>query len=262
MSDLNELLRKRIVLDEKGNRDVRVMRNIEYCSALAFDLYLPGVRSPEERSPVVFLVHGEAPIQSLKGAGQFISIGETLASKGIAAVSFDRRKRIDGVPIHEILSDIAACRDFVGEHAEEYGIDSGRTAVWGFSAGVPFALYSGLHHDPEGVRCLVCYYGFGDFASLDSLIGKESGEAYPAMFSGGEKPVPVFAARAGRDSPLLNMSLDAFIGEAETRGFPVSAAEHPKGRHAFDIVDDNERSREILRETLSFLEAHLAEKEA
>lgn len=257
MSDLRELLKKRIVLDEKGKHGSRILRDIEYCHDLMLDLYLPDDALLAEKHPVVFLVHGEAPFHSLRGAGQFVSIGEALASRGIAAISFDRRKRIDGVSAAEILSDVAACRDFVREHAKEYGVDSARTAVWGFSAGVPFALHSGLHRNAEDVSCIVVYYGFGDFASLDRLMGKEPSVTYAAMLSGGEKAVPVFIARAGRDSPVLNESIDAFAAEAKANGLNIVMEEHLKGRHAFDIVDDNERSREILRSTFAFLEEHL-----
>ena len=35
---------------------------------------------------------------------------------------------------------------------------------------------------------------------------------------------------------------------------------HPDGQHAFDIFDDDERSRSIVRRTLAFLQEHLLEK--
>ena len=49
----------------------------------------------------------------------------------------------------------------------------------------------------------------------------------------------------------------AFAAEAKANGLNIVMEEHLKGRHAFDIVDDNERSREILRSTFAFLEEHL-----
>ncbi len=33
---------------------------------------------------------------------------------------------------------------------------------------------------------------------------------------------------------------------------------HPEGRHSFDILDDDARSKAIIRHTLEFLREHLA----
>jgi hypothetical protein len=38
---------------------------------------------------------------------------------------------------------------------------------------------------------------------------------------------------------------------------PISLANHPTGPHAFDIMDDSETSRGIIRQILAFLRLHL-----
>lgn len=40
-------------------------------------------------------------------------------------------------------------------------------------------------------------------------------------------------------------------------GAPLELLNHPKGRHAFDILDDDDRSREIIARTFDFLKTHL-----
>ena len=37
----------------------------------------------------------------------------------------------------------------------------------------------------------------------------------------------------------------------------AAALNHPAGRHGFDILDDDARSREIVARTFDFLKAHL-----
>jgi hypothetical protein len=37
----------------------------------------------------------------------------------------------------------------------------------------------------------------------------------------------------------------------------VTVLDHPTGQHGFDTRDDDERSREIIRDTLAFFVRHL-----
>jgi hypothetical protein len=65
--------------------------------------------------------------------------------------------------------------------------------------------------------------------------------------------------RAGRDQvPCLNATLDRFVAAALTRTLPVTHINNPTGPHAFDIDEDGEASRQVIRQILSFLQLHLA----
>ena len=69
---------------------------------------------------------------------------------------------------------------------------------------------------------------------------------------------PLFLARAGRDAiPTLNARLDAFVGSAIAANAPITIVNHPTGAHGFDVANDDERSREIIRAALEFMKAHL-----
>jgi len=56
--------------------------------------------------------------------------------------------------------------------------------------------------------------------------------------------LPLFIARAGRDEPGLNETLDRFIAHALAANLPITLANH-------------ETSREIIRQILGFLRLHL-----
>ena len=67
--------------------------------------------------------------------------------------------------------------------------------------------------------------------------------------------VPMLIARAGQDFPGFNGTVDAFVAEALKHNLPLEVLNHPQGRHGFDIVDDDARSREIVARTFAFLRA-------
>ena len=68
---------------------------------------------------------------------------------------------------------------------------------------------------------------------------------------------PILVARAGLDHPFLNASIDRFVQQALVENASLDLFNHPAGRHAFDILDDDARSREIIARTIEFLRARL-----
>jgi len=65
--------------------------------------------------------------------------------------------------------------------------------------------------------------------------------------------------RAGLDNPRLNASIARLVTVAVARNVDIDFMNHATGHHAFDMLDNNERSREIIRATLEFLRGHLSE---
>ena len=64
---------------------------------------------------------------------------------------------------------------------------------------------------------------------------------------------PMFVARAGLDDASLNAGLDRFVQLALKNNASIEVLNHATGHHGFDIEDNNDRSREILKRTLEFL---------
>jgi hypothetical protein len=70
--------------------------------------------------------------------------------------------------------------------------------------------------------------------------------------------LPIFVARAGADqTPSLNETIDRFVAAAVQTNLPITVVNHPTGPHAFDLMEDSEGSREIVRQILAFLRFHL-----
>jgi dienelactone hydrolase len=69
----------------------------------------------------------------------------------------------------------------------------------------------------------------------------------------------MFVAEAGQDrfAPGINDSIDRFVKEARARNVTLEFMIHPTGHHGFDTLDNDDRSKEIVRKTLDFLKTYL-----
>lgn len=230
----------------------------------AFDAYLPEP-APDRPPPVVVLVHGDAPSGFLREPrrwGQYRSWGALLAANGMAAIAFDHGSSEGRTRIPTVVAEIRALLAAVERDAERRRIDASRICVWSGSAGVPFGIAAALDH--PAVRCQVAFYGPMDLRTDDTRTDPEAPPADLVEFSpittlerrgGGIQPLLI--AKAGLDRPGINDSIDAFMAKAEALGAPVRLETHADGRHAFDILDDDDRSREIIKASVDFMVSHL-----
>jgi dienelactone hydrolase len=114
------------------------------------------------------------------------------------------------------------------------------------------------------VRCAVCFYGMLDLRHLRGQIPGSVSDEVLEDFSpichlpaGSPRALPMLIVRAGRDRPVFNDAIDRFVAEAVQQGATVEFVTHPDGQHGFDVLDDNDRSREIVARTLAFMRWHL-----
>ena len=71
---------------------------------------------------------------------------------------------------------------------------------------------------------------------------------------------PVLVARAGLDDDWINQGTDAFVRAAWGKKVTLDFLTHPQGQHGFDIFNDDERTRDIIKKTLGFIESHLSRR--
>jgi acetyl esterase/lipase len=229
---------------------------------LSLDLYRPTeVTAP---LPIVVFVHGDGPaeiIRDIKDWGQYVSWGELTASTGFAAVTFNHRSSQRRTRMHDVASDIDAALEYVTSRAEEWGLDASRMGLWSCSMGVPFATRAAFEHS-SSLRCLVALYGPMDLtrdSRTDESVAEEALQEFSALHhlrSGRDLP-PLLLARAGRDDPLLNQSIDAFVSTALERNLEVDVLNHPTGEHGFDVENDCRRTRDVIEAVINFYRAHL-----
>jgi acetyl esterase/lipase len=264
-----EMTRRRIVHSVPGMDRVVVSRGRIYRTvggeSLGFDSYSPPGLPADARRPAVILIHG-GPIAAGMAPpewGIYRSYGELIAASGLVAVTFKHRlygsDRLEGA-----AEDVAALLAYVRANARDLGIDPDRLALWAFSGGGP--LLSPAIRDPQpSIRCLVAYYAPLDYrrapaAAFGGQIPEETIEKLSPFPRASKSPgtwPPILVARAGRDLPWIRDSVDTFVRTALEKGVTIDLMNHPRGRHAFDILDADERSREIIGRTVAYLIEHL-----
>ncbi|MCB0009168.1 MAG: hypothetical protein KDE04_22035, partial [Anaerolineales bacterium] len=66
-------------------------------------------------------------------------------------------------------------------------------------------------------------------------------------------PPPLLLVRCGADElPGVNDSIDAFTAAALARNIPLELINYPAGVHGFDISNDTDAARQIIRRILAF----------
>jgi acetyl esterase/lipase len=260
-------LSRRIVHQVEGMTRVHAERGIVYRrddgAELLMDIYRPREIGPGVRLPaIVFVPGGPIPRAMLpqREWGFFISYGELAAASGFAGVTFNHRLHAP-TDYDTAQSDVSAAIRYLCEHARALGVDGERLALWAFSGGGPL-LSEYFRACPPHIRCLLAFYAVLDLRPLltpdaDPARIERVLRLSPAAHLAGAT-VPIFVARAGVDT-MVNPSLDAFVTEALSKNVPLELMNHPTGQHAFDVLDDNERSRQIIARAVEFARAHLTE---
>lgn len=246
MTDFNELLKKRIVYAIPGMEQSRTTKNCVYKTVegmdLLLDVYYPAGMQDGEQRPAVIFVHGLGPaelVKHIKDSGQYVSWGQLIAASGLIAITFNHRSPNEDTSLGNVASDIDDLVRYVGEHAEELGIDKEKLGIWVGSGGVPLGTRSALRGNPAFVRCLVAYYGpldlhlmKADWRLTDDDVHEFSATTY--LEEHAENLAPMLIIRAGLDNPTLNASIDSFV-------------KHPMDKsRGFDTVPRAERTRKGL----------------
>jgi dienelactone hydrolase len=178
-----------------------------------------------------------------------------MAASGMVAITYTNR---------EPKSDCYALLEHLRENSAALGIDAGRMGIWASSGNVPLALSVLMGTAFPNVKCAAFCYGL-----ILDLDGATSVAQAAQMFgfanaSAGKtlddlrRDVPMLIVRAGQDNPPLNEAIDRFITKSLSHNLPITCVNYPDAPHAFDLLLDNEYSREVIRQVVAFLRFHLA----
>lgn len=267
-------------MDEATRRRDIPYKTLADGSELKMDIYYPASYDGQALLPAVLFVHGDAAPEFLRTAKDWACYsgwGKLIASIGFAAVTFNHRSTEMLQKVRESAADVDDLITYVRDHSHDLGIDPEHLAVWTCSAGAYRGLRAALRGSPSYIRCAISYYGVVDlgvfFAGSDEAEDLTSEKPQQPIPQPSEEIMKEFAVktylqqeshippllivRAGLDDPHLNAGLDELMRAALERNLNVDFMNHATGHHAFDLADDNERSREIMRATLAFIKAHL-----
>lgn len=256
---------KRVVYQMAGADAVDVERDVPFTAAngrpLTMDLYRPGGTSRGTLRPAVVLALGYRDAGYANAAGcPFRAMAFTtdwarlIAASGMIAIAYTNED-----PAADLLSLLRHLR----RHGAALGIDAQRSSVFGVSGNAPVALAALMQPDLH-IGCAVLGWPFlmdldgathvADAAAQWKFANPCDGKTIADIV----RDVPIFVARAGMDQfPGLNDALDRFAARALAANLPVTIVNHPSGPHAFDILDDSNASRAIIRQMLVFMRVHL-----
>jgi len=109
---------------------------------LHIDIHAP--QSPDRKPLVVFLAGGGFVTADNKSA---LNLRTYVAEAGFVVASIEYRTVSDGATYREGLADLKSAIRFLRKHAETYGIDPEKIAVWGESAGGYLASLAAVTND-------------------------------------------------------------------------------------------------------------------
>lgn len=152
------------------------------------------------------------------------------ASKGVTAIVPDLRRESYVEDMVKLLQYVTT-RD-----GAAHGIDRTALAVYAGSGNVSLALPFVQDRRSSAITAAVMYYGAADVPHF-------------------RPELPVLFVRAGLDRPALNRAITELVGRAVTQNAPWTLLNHSGGRHAFEIRNDDDATRRMIDETITFVKA-------
>ena len=262
----DHISKKRVVYTIDGMERATIRKDVAYrttdTGSLTMDLYDPAEVAGGARRPAVVIVAGYNDVghekmlgRKFKEMGLAVSWGQLIAACGLVAIAYTNT---------EPAADLDALLQHVRDNAPALGIDEDRIGVLACSGNVPLALSALMQKDRRFLKCAALLYGF--MLDLDGATGvAEAAQMYRFTNPNAGKSIddlpqnlPLLIVRAGQEQfANLNESIDRFLAQALTRNLPITFVNHATGPHAFDLLQDSETSREIIRQVLSFLRSQL-----
>jgi acetyl esterase/lipase len=161
------------VIDASPASGARVLRDLVFAEYPGFrpvtlDLHLPDAPDAAGPSPVVLELHGGGwrvgtRAQFTPLVSEERSFGR-IAAAGFAVVAADYRLSGEATFPAQV-HDVERALGWIGEHADEHGLDATRVVLWGGSAGGTLAALVGLQGHPS-VRGVVDWYGPSDLFEM------------------------------------------------------------------------------------------------
>jgi tetratricopeptide (TPR) repeat protein len=196
---------------------------------LKFDLYRPAQSTAQALPVVIFLdAFGGG---SQRGWEIYTGWAKASTAHGFAAINADTHT--GGVP--EDLDELAS---YLRQNAARLGVDPARIAVYAASGNAYRALP--IIQDPKRnwIQSAAIYYGAADVARY-------------------RPEIPILWVRAGLDRPSLNQGIDEQVARAAKQNVTISMVNFAAGHHGFEVLDDNDESRDVIEQTFQFFKRTL-----
>jgi hypothetical protein len=194
-------------------------------TSLPADIYLPA-GTPSSRPLPVFIVFNGFGGTFMRTSPQAQSWAKLAVAHGFAGITFE------STPEHA-AEDFDSLAAHLKQHAGDLHLDPETLVAIAWSGNVSAALPTFEDPRRQALKAAIIYYGWADVPEF-------------------RLDLPVLFVRAGLDQPITNTSLDRHVAAGIAANAPWTLLNYPGGRHGFDVLDDNDLSREIIEETFRF----------
>ncbi|MGH7599603.1 MAG: hypothetical protein ACREOI_24875 [bacterium] len=202
--------------------------------SLKMDVYYPPQLGKTDKLPLVIFTNGVGALE-IPQWRVYQDWARLAAASGLIAVNYQSRPNAAFKDSEDLL-------EYLRKNADTLQIDENRIGLWTCSGNVNVGLPLVMQANRPYIRCAVIYYGMANVQTF-------------------RQKLPLLLVRAGQDSYSLNKAIDEFVKNALARELNLEFINYLEGQHAFDILDDNDRSRKIIKQTLDFLITHLTAKD-
>jgi dienelactone hydrolase len=204
---------------------VTVVSDVEYgrsgTTTLAMDVYKP----PSGASARPALIFFNRATGADRKWDFYASWARTAASKGLVAIVPDIRSGSEADDFKLLLSHLEQKRS-------DYGFDG--IAVYAASGNVSAALPAVQDPKLTAVKAVVIYYGAATVQQF-------------------RLDLPILFVRAGLDRPPLNEAIATLAARAIAQNAPFTLLNYAGGHHGFEAIDNNETTRRVIDDTLTFV---------
>jgi dienelactone hydrolase len=207
---------------------VTIARDVTFASSgdtpLQMDVFRPAARPGAPKPALIVFNTAFGPQRNNAVA---VGWAQTAASNGVVGIVPDLR-------MGRQVQDFDALVAHLVDRSADYGIDRDAIAVFAGSGNVTSAFPAVEDPGRTAVKAAVMYYGTADV---------------PAF----RLDLPVLLVRAGLDRPPVNRAITELAARAVAENAPVTLVNHPTGHHGFEVVDDDDGTREMIERTIDFV---------
>ena len=202
---------------------VAVSKDQDY-GTLQMDVYRPANGAGKALPALVFFNIASGAERS---STFYKAWAEIAASKDLVAILPDLRDESFEKDLDALIAHLAA-------NAASLGIDRERIALYAGSGNVYRALPLVQSPKQTTIKAAVMYYGSAQVTEF-------------------RRDLPILMVRAGLDRPPVNRAITELVTLASTQNAPVTLLNYPGGHHAFEIVDDEDATRDVIDSTIDFV---------
>lgn len=226
-----------LVMDHPDMKKVVVKKDVPYLKTenaeLHFDVYSPPGSSAGKKYPAIIFLNalGEnAGPRRVKSWGIYTTWPKMMAAKGYVGITMET----DNAKVQESIKGLF---EFIDIKGSSYNIDKNKLGVYAASANVTGAFNYLMNEDVyKGIKAAVFYYGFSPEGPF-------------------RKDLPVLYVVSESDASRNDYS--KMWAEVLKNKAPWTIMMGSGMPHAFDVYKDNDDSRKIIKETISFWKNNL-----